>query len=539
MSPSLDKKKLLSTSSPEGIQVASKITPARLASLLMRKGPLPIRHITSQLSLEVPSFDSLSLSKQRRLIMSAMEQPDIGSNVVFEKIGWGQWAVRNVDSDFIVTEGSEAATAPPGAPRGTTETDTNMPSPRVKTGATKSTKVAPTGWARRQSITNHKTNLHNTTVPGENYSVPENYDITQNYSLEDAIVSDSDDVMDSESESESGSESESESEDELFTFDEEKKGPIKFAGRVPVTESSPEILPDELLSHPLRVALKHRVSSPQKDGPKDARRRKSSSYLPSPINKPSYRHQIFNRSRLNSLDNLDNYIISSAKNSTLSINSPPSHHAQVGPGYNSGLSSSPVGSWSGTNYIHTPDGVINRRKSSFNESHLRSTLGNAMGSNPPAVLANPLVAIPSVLSSSLPAPNATLPVLNGTSNPYTQRLSPPYTQHLSHPYTSPQNSTSTPSVTKPHRKFRSYSNSAGGHQSDTDEEDWATMGAESLRRQQMKRTPRSPVKNTPKSRSQSRSRPPLPRSQSRLSRVGDLNDEETTAAIALVDLKSI
>ena len=101
------KKHLLSTSSREGIQVASKITPTRLANLLIRKGPLPIRHITSQLSIEVHGFEMLSLSKQRRLIMAAMEQVDPENNVVFEKIGWGQWAVRKVDSDYIVTEGTE------------------------------------------------------------------------------------------------------------------------------------------------------------------------------------------------------------------------------------------------------------------------------------------------------------------------------------------------------------------------------------------------------------------------------------------------
>lgn len=36
-----------------------------------------------------------------------MEQTDTVNNVVFEKIGWGQWAVRKIDSDYIVTEGTE------------------------------------------------------------------------------------------------------------------------------------------------------------------------------------------------------------------------------------------------------------------------------------------------------------------------------------------------------------------------------------------------------------------------------------------------
>ncbi|EGW32846.1 uncharacterized protein SPAPADRAFT_60188 [Spathaspora passalidarum NRRL Y-27907] len=384
--PSKSKKILLSTSSPEGIQVASKITPTRLANLLIRKGPLPIRHITSQLALEVPSFDLLSLSKQRRLIMAAMEQTDLVNNVVFEKIGWGQWAVRKVDSDYIVTEGTEAGnyTHP------TEDTDRKMINvndlrnqTNLKLGWSKkkkkkqSTKPDP----RRESITNHTRNLHDLKIPTE----PLDSNAIESDSEDEYALSDH---IDEDLSSEEEEEEEEEEDEDVFTFEDESttttnkfkpSPPIKFAKRVPIKFSPPP------------------------DGTSSSSRRKSSSSQPSTsaaISKPTYRHQIFPRSRLSSLENLDNYIVSSAKNSTVSINSPPTAAAPIPAisfsysGSNSVLSASPANSWTSGgpspsgNYIHhqsmdtiSPERgngstATNRRKSSFNESHVRSTLIN-------------------------------------------------------------------------------------------------------------------------------------------------------------------
>lgn len=410
---------ILSTSSPEGIQVASKITPTRLANLLIRHGPLPIRHITAQLSIEVPGFELLSLSKQRRLIMAAMEQKDPTNDVVFEKIGWGQWAVRHDGSDYIVTEGTEGASAAPGNPAGPEKPPLSVQDLRNQTGL-------KLGWTkkqllRRKSITNAKSNLHNVRVPNENIMESS------------AIASDSedDDPMDGV---EDESESSSESDNELFVFDNDydakfkRSPPIKFADRVPLKVTSPP--------------------------PGAASRRKSSSAA---VHK--YRHPIFNRSRLNSLDNLDNYILSSGKNSTTSFNSPPP------------LSASPINSL-GLSFAHhtintSPESIeaamsaAGRRKSSFNESHIRSTL-----------------------SSSLPKP---------LHPPEVARKQPYEHSSLSH-------STSLISPVANH----------GGHhgdESDTDEEDWATIGAESLRK------PNGSLKKP--------------------------QSEERAAAIALVDLMSV
>lgn len=87
---------LISTSSPEGIAAAAQITPARIAHILLAEGPLPIRHLTAQLITQVPAFGHLSLSKQRRLIMAALEAGDPVMNCVFDKIGWGQWEAHVV-----------------------------------------------------------------------------------------------------------------------------------------------------------------------------------------------------------------------------------------------------------------------------------------------------------------------------------------------------------------------------------------------------------------------------------------------------------
>lgn len=409
-SPPGDKpKKLLSTSSPEGIQVASKITPTRLANLLIRKGPLPIRHITHQLSEEVPNFDKLSLSKQRRLIMSAMEQTDTTNNVVFEKIGWGQWAVRKVDSDFIVTEGTDTSDE---ANKKQINVNDLRTQGNLKLGWSKKKSVL--GSSRRESITNNKTNLHNLKLPNEGFNNDSNAivsDSEDEYDLSDNIQVDSDEEDDDDDDDDDDIEDDEEV--ELFSFDNDemlgkfkRSPPIKFANRVPIKVSPPPI-----------------GTNP---------RRRSSASQPNSISKianPNHRHQIFNRSRLNLLENLENYIISSAKNSNVSINSPPPPSAAA-----SALSGSPINSWN-SNYIHqplttSPDGLtttisaFDRRKSSFNESHIRSTLSSSL---------------PKVQSKPELTYQSGQPLLSKISNEIL---------------------------------------------SDTDEEDWATMGAATLRKRE-------------------------------------------------------
>lgn len=91
-----EEKVLLSTSSPEGIAAASEITPNRIANILLKEGPLPIRHLTGHLIQQVPAFGNLSLSKQRRLIMASLESGDLVTGCIFEKIGWGQWEAKVV-----------------------------------------------------------------------------------------------------------------------------------------------------------------------------------------------------------------------------------------------------------------------------------------------------------------------------------------------------------------------------------------------------------------------------------------------------------
>ncbi|KAL6450579.1 STB3 Protein STB3 [Candida maltosa Xu316] len=324
-----NKKTLLSTSSPEGIQVASKITSTRLANLLIRKGPLPIRHITAQLALEVPSFDLLSLSKQRR---------------------WGQWAVRKIDSDYIVTEGTESTNnttnnndhilLSPGSTNNNTEKLINVNDLRnqsnIKLGWSKKKKQSN---FRRESITNPAKSLHNIKLPNE--------------SIDNAIESEDDDeddeddnVIDDEIDDYALSDTES-SDEEMFSFDEKRTNSIPHSQRNSITSS--------ITSPPIKFARRVpiKISPPPQD--LTSKRRKSST---SSITKP-YRQHLFTRSRLNSIENLDNYIVSSAKNSSVSINSPP-----------------PAISFSSSPATSTTYEEHQRRKSSFNESHVRSTLSN-------------------------------------------------------------------------------------------------------------------------------------------------------------------
>lgn len=447
----------LSTSSPEAIKVALEITSTRLANLLIRKGPLPIRSITGQLSVEVPGFEMLSLSKQRRLIMAAMDQIDPENNVVFEKIGWGQWAVRKVDLDYIVIEGSEK-----GGDSGFIDGNAADTRPRLSVHELK--EKAKLGWSkkadkslkptsRRDSISNQKSNLHNMEVPEEKLST-------------EAILSESDSELPSGDEIDDNAiaEDSDEDDDAMFAFDHDdqrnpypnrhyhqRKSPMTFANRVPLKVSPP---------------------------PHPGTRRKSSSSTGQPSGSVSKhtthpnRHHFFNRSRLNSTENFDNYLVSSARTSSVSVSSPPPNQIHNNIHLHTTHSASPIGSWTGGSPNFLAPGSFNvssdhianaltsagRRKLSFNESSIRSTL-----------------------SSSLPK-----------SSTHSRVLLPP------------ADSSVDPSTVK-------------STASDTDEEDWATIGAESLR------------KHTSSNHRPGKSN----------HRPGKSNQDENQAARALVDLMSI
>lgn len=433
----------LSTLSPEALRVAAEITPHRLANLLIRKGPLAIRLITAQLTVEVPGFELLSLSKQRRLIMAAMDQGDPENNVVFEKIGWGQWAVRKVDSDYIVIE-AEGGSENPKALLNIHELKE-----KAKLGWLKKTASLELKEARRDSISSLKPNLHNVRLPNERHrkssaimdsdldsdldsdsDLDEDDDmdvlkfrmsVSNHMGLDDIDIDDNAIVEDLDGEDDG----------EVFEFDHDddhggsssrfkRSPPMKFAKRVP-TKFSP---PPALLG---------------------ARRKSSLAGAPSLVTKNtnynnSTRHQIFNRSRLNLLENLDNYIVSSARNSQFSVASPPPQTGSV-------PSASPIGSWNGnTSYMNhhlnvLPENLTSallksgRRKLSFNELSIRSTLLTSLQ--------------PKIYENGAHAAS------HGSIG------NPTYSSHFDA------------------RRPTSLRHDIA---SDTDEEDWASIGAESLRK---------------------------------------------------------
>ncbi|KAF5100392.1 hypothetical protein D0Z03_000816 [Geotrichum reessii] len=91
----------LNTNSPLALAAAAAVTPEKLANLLLTQGPLPIRHITSHLSTTIPGFGDLSLSKQRRLIIAALDSIDHVNQIRFEKVGWGRWAAKKVSDTAV------------------------------------------------------------------------------------------------------------------------------------------------------------------------------------------------------------------------------------------------------------------------------------------------------------------------------------------------------------------------------------------------------------------------------------------------------
>lgn len=84
----------LNTNSPVALAAAAAVTPERLSRLLMAQGPLAIRHLTTHLAMTIRGFGDLSLSKQRRLIIAALDAGDQTNGITFEKVGWGRWAAH-------------------------------------------------------------------------------------------------------------------------------------------------------------------------------------------------------------------------------------------------------------------------------------------------------------------------------------------------------------------------------------------------------------------------------------------------------------
>lgn len=235
----------LSTSSPAGIAVANQVTPQRLAALLLTTGPLAIRHITSNLTIQINGFEKLSLSKQRRLIMNALNQGFQEGSIVFQKIGWGQWSAKKVPiEDFIKERDSlkisnakvkddEGAAAPTGGAN------------------SKSINAVNAANARRESITKNRyeTDQHDkllnsrrhgngATLLSKSQPISSTGGMVNDFAImsddedEDAIISSTSDFYDEDSDSESSSDLSHHRQAQLFKLEDEERIPsLKLSTR--------------------------------------------------------------------------------------------------------------------------------------------------------------------------------------------------------------------------------------------------------------------------------------------------------------------
>lgn len=96
--------KPLAITSVEAQNAVHMVTPERISTLLENRGPLAIRFITQNLSEDIPYFKNLSTSKQRRLIMNVMETGYESKSLIFEKIGWGLWTIKQVSPQTFKQE---------------------------------------------------------------------------------------------------------------------------------------------------------------------------------------------------------------------------------------------------------------------------------------------------------------------------------------------------------------------------------------------------------------------------------------------------
>ena len=71
-----------------------------LPALFAQHGPCAIRHLTQYLALNNNKFGSLELTKQRRLVVKALE---LRKGTMYEKVGWGRWNIIETRSPGIFT----------------------------------------------------------------------------------------------------------------------------------------------------------------------------------------------------------------------------------------------------------------------------------------------------------------------------------------------------------------------------------------------------------------------------------------------------
>ncbi|KAL4927964.1 uncharacterized protein BDV17DRAFT_103631 [Aspergillus undulatus] len=86
------------------LETAGAITPGMLAKhhlpeIMLQHGPLAIRHVMGYLTTSVPGFSGIPPAKARRLVVAALEgrggdDKGSGSDIIYEKVGWGRWDAR-------------------------------------------------------------------------------------------------------------------------------------------------------------------------------------------------------------------------------------------------------------------------------------------------------------------------------------------------------------------------------------------------------------------------------------------------------------
>jgi len=83
----------------DGTITSSALANHHLPDILLRRGPVVIRHIMGYLSKTVPGFAAIPPTEARRIVLAALEgkvggKEEDDSYVVFEKVGWGRWDAR-------------------------------------------------------------------------------------------------------------------------------------------------------------------------------------------------------------------------------------------------------------------------------------------------------------------------------------------------------------------------------------------------------------------------------------------------------------
>ncbi|CCD26012.2 uncharacterized protein NDAI_0G02370 [Naumovozyma dairenensis CBS 421] len=296
LDPSIAHQRSVSNNKNSNNIVSGSVTPRKLSELLMRRGPLAIRHITQALNEDITNFKDLSSSKQRRLIMGAMDDGDKDNRIVFEKVGWGQWSARQLDDneDFnTVLDITKKNNLKVRDAASTAKDDNNNiginTNANVNTNTSSSSRRRSSNSAMvKKPETKTKNKNHPISSPAMTTNSPQAESLSQPsvlYIDEEVLASDEEDDIDIENRDK-----------DMFAFNGRRKSTVVYASNVAGDNvaSTADVTEHELMARHIRPKLRNN-SRTRRSSSKSKSRPSINKMVPSTVNQQTdiqtFQHQ--------------------------------------------------------------------------------------------------------------------------------------------------------------------------------------------------------------------------------------------------------